>query len=62
MGSSSIISSPINTADRRNTARQPNRPAVRLAAGRASIIPKSRPLIILPTIRPRWSAGANEAA
>ncbi len=43
--------------ERMKMARQPNSSATMLATGRASRMPSSRPLMMLPTTRPRIASG-----
>ena len=52
----------ITTAEITNTACHDSRSVMKLAAGRASMMPRLRPLITLPTTRPRIGAGARWVA
>ncbi len=52
----------INAAAAMNIARQPKWSATTLDTGRASRMPSNRPPMMLPTTRPRDSAGARCAA
>ncbi|MNI68423.1 hypothetical protein D3C73_1241190 [compost metagenome] len=52
----SVARSMITIAEKAKTACHPNELAMKLATGRASMIPSRRPLITLPTTRPRCSS------
>jgi hypothetical protein len=53
------MSTAMSTADTQNTARQPSAEATMLAKGRASMMPPSRPAMMLPTTLPRDDSGAR---
>lgn len=59
---SSTVTIAIVIAPNANTARQPKWSATKLATGRDSRMPSKRPLMIVPTTRPRDSLGARCAA
>ncbi|MNI59711.1 hypothetical protein D3C73_1148870 [compost metagenome] len=58
----STVNREITMADKTNIALQPQRLVEKLANGRANIIPSKRPLITLPTTRPRSTSDAKWAA